>query len=240
MKIYEIFFYLCKMMYYRMIFRISLLLVVLLASGSFSGCRDRCACETMEEAPQAFLDYWYFPTGSWWVYALKDSAGVYDTVRVIEQSANDNDYCTAKGTFEPPCIKMYGTKLIHSNKIYFKNNNSNSIDLIGSSYIQNKWNISKISEITNLYGNEIYFQYPFEINSPFLSKSIPVSLDTLILNSSEIILAVHINLFMSSSADSINDRGWMKEVWFAPGIGMVKTRYTFNQVWELVDYHIEK
>lgn len=58
-----------------------LLLLPLLAS---SCKKDVPACETITDVPPAFLAYWQFPAGSWWVYQLAGSRpAVYDTVRAI-------------------------------------------------------------------------------------------------------------------------------------------------------------
>ena len=79
------------------------------------------ACTEIKQAPQEFLNCWYFPEGSWWEYQLKDSGGVYDKVTVIyqheeyyEPNSADVNHFGVK-----PCVKYYQTTWQHSNEKYY-------------------------------------------------------------------------------------------------------------------------
>ena len=88
----------------------SLIPVLLIA-----GCKEKEAvfprCSSVISAPQEFLDYWFMPKGSWWVYRLKGSnPAVYDTVRA--NLLHFAGFDPPASPFEP-CIMRYEMGLGH-------------------------------------------------------------------------------------------------------------------------------
>jgi hypothetical protein len=45
-------------------------------------CRQPKECTNIVKAPQPFLDYYYFPNGSYWVYRLESDSAVVYTVTI--------------------------------------------------------------------------------------------------------------------------------------------------------------
>ena len=60
---------------------LAFLAMILVACPKKNKCNPDC--DTVVDAPKEFLDYWFFNTGSYWVYKLADtSATILDTVKI--------------------------------------------------------------------------------------------------------------------------------------------------------------
>ena len=105
-------------MKYRSYFCLFILLLIILGIS----CKKSNDCETVPEVPKDYLDYWFFPVGSFWVYQLEDSLTVIDTLTVTyvdiyipepHELVDDagSDYFVA-------CRKHHRITLKHSNPIF--------------------------------------------------------------------------------------------------------------------------
>jgi hypothetical protein len=73
-------------------------------------------CESVEEAPQDFLDYWFFPEGSYYVYKLRGEER-HDTM-VVDHITDEyyQPYDHHSPTF--PCTRLYTLTGKHSDPFF--------------------------------------------------------------------------------------------------------------------------
>lgn len=224
-------------MKYRFYFCLFILLLIILGVS----CKKRNECETVPEVPKDYLDYWFFPVGSFWVYQLEDSLAVIDTLTVTyvdiyipepHELVDDapSDYYVA-------CRKHHRIFLKHSNPIF---NNGG-----GESGEERYWSTPLTKDINdyqllnhyccNPAGGRGLIRYPFVLDS----KSINVPghrggahfVDT---NSVVTPLQTFNNIIHIISPDQ-NQR----QYFLSKNVGLVKTIYSDSTEWVLIDYQLK-
>jgi len=204
-------------------------------------CNKNDECEVITQAPQEFLDYWFFPVGSWWVYKNQD--GEFDTVTCTIRESNFYTPDDANGLI--PCLYYYICYYKHSNKHYFPDTgmyNTHKIQGVSSNngiY----WNLLA-SNSNNYYYFEYFFKYPFNIRDTidYLKigsdkyLSIIEGNDSFTINNNKIYDVVRIFHFN----DKLEAKDYRKYIWIGINIGIIKVQYSFGDFWELLDYKINK
>ncbi|OFY65079.1 MAG: hypothetical protein A3H98_07825 [Bacteroidetes bacterium RIFCSPLOWO2_02_FULL_36_8] len=208
-----------------------LLLTFLLTLG-FS-CKKEPVCNP-SELTKEFLDYWFFPQGSWWVYQKKGAFGIMDSMfcySSTKEIAFDHD--------PELCDFFYKIFIQHSNEIFF-----NSPDNPGYDWFSNVpgFTLNPLISFSEVVpdsvllfpggggGGDIY-QYPLKIGNntgQFLFvDTFQVSDTQLMINYNKII---HIKSTYSDSS----------HIYLSKNIGVVKKVYPDSSVWILTKYFINK
>jgi len=91
-----------------------LLSFLILSSLVNYSCNKKC--HTIDELPHEYLSYWYFDVGSWWVYQLKDTINVYDTVTIVNKDAYNTSPKTNEAEFA--CSEYIKISVKHSNILF--------------------------------------------------------------------------------------------------------------------------
>ena len=195
-------------------------------------------CETIEQAPQAFLNYWYFPPGSWWVYRLQGDTAVTDTVRVdYHDSSYHKNSTHMRGVL--PCQWYYGHSLLHSNKEFFPDSGGyDGRESIDAQYIGNKsWALSHGASC-NLYPYEHFLHYPFVVGDIYAHSQRLISIDTLITPAGTFDSTLLITQQIEQQDSTL---GRIKrELYLSKGVGITKVKFTGPETWELISYHINR
>ena len=199
-------------------------------------------CKTVNESPQAFLDYFYFPEGSWWVYKLKGSnPAEYDTLKLTYRNKTYHQPAEAHGT--EPCAYVYSTYLMHSNQTYFFGTGGNlrgGEELFAKSSAINKWYIEWSTHAGPIPSPGALFFYPYKVGEQLTSKgAIIAKEDTLITPLQAFPNTVTILAPGYSPTDSMSE-DYLRRIYFSPKVGVVRADYSQNQIWELVNYHINR
>jgi len=204
-------------------------------------CNKNDECDVITQAPQEFLDYWFFPVGSWWVYRNQD--GEIDTVTCTIRESNFYTPEDAYGLI--PCLYYYRCFYDHSNKKYFPDvgmKNKHSIEGLSSNN-GIFWNL-----LASNYGSYYYFQYFFKypynigdtVNYKVISNKVRLTtiLDTnsLQIDSHQFYNVVNINYFHEGDKPDL----LYENIWLANEVGIVKISYYSGEYWELIDYKINK
>lgn len=223
------------------------ILILLLIGLTLQNCGNDCDadCTEIKEAPKEFLEYWYFPEGSWWVYQLQDSTKiVFDTI-VLRFSdryfETEKQECTDLSY--PPCISRYETLFTHSNLEYYpgKPDETESWFMLGHEdlYCQynpqnRKWYLLQVAGNRKLHSYETFVLYPYD------------TLDTYAYGGKLCGLNESYNFqgesFKSFSVckpiDPVGDRQIYHKMTFALGIGLVTITYDNEETWNLIDYDV--
>jgi|GEM_PF-6614802 len=203
-------------------------------------CNKNDECEVITQAPQEFLDYWFFPVGSWWVYRNKD--GEFDTVTCILKDSiyykpNDN-----YGLF--PCIYYYNCTFKHTNQEYYPSDYHYIYSRYNNPTYQNgKWLL--VAEGGNgYYFLNFFFRYQPKlmdtVNYYTVSNKVRLTqiTDTNVIN-------INGKTFYSTVGISNFHEGdkpdlLYENIWITKEIGIVKISYYNGNYWELIDYKINK
>jgi hypothetical protein len=215
--------------------RHTLLLLILSILFACKGDEPLPTCDSVEEAPKNFLDYWFFPEGSYYVYKLRGEER-YDTMRyyyVDEEYYEPYDHHST--TF--PCTKIYGVYANHSDP-FFLNEAGDSYFLFNTYKLDDtNWYLEQ-SGGTTFAAAEGLFIYPYiagesQINGNNLNiiDSLPLPID----NMDEVL---HIQKGIADTTKPFDP--WLTDIYFKKGIGMVRFDLSSQMFWELVDYHIEQ
>lgn len=192
-----------------------ILLSILMLSLS---CKKKC--ETINEAPEDFLNYWFFPNNSWWVYQRMDTTAViYDTAfatKYEERLVGDTK-----------CMWHYRIQRYHTY--------ADEFDQWISDGTYGSKRFLKIVLTKNATTFNFDIIYPFELGDDPIGIIDYTISEISILNTPagnfESILHLDINI----------DRKSIKtDLFLAPEVGVIKTIEPDSSVWELVDYHIEE
>ncbi len=215
-----------------------------------SACKDdddnsngRPKCQTVTHAPQEFLDYWFFPQGSWWVYKLKGSEpAVYDTVRNTGRHRAFFAQPYEEAGLAKHCEMFYVHDLVHYNKDYFKGYNEASNFLGGEGLrgwrMGDKWVIDQTWD-ANLPNENIFFFYPFSIGEMHMADNNWVS-DTNAVVTPNYTFHNSVGFFSGYGGNPDTSASPQRKIYFTKGVGITWRRYYNNQVWELVDYYINR
>ena len=208
-----------------------------------SGCRKTPAepaqCAQVQRAPAAFLAYWYFPKGSYWVYQKRGSQPVeVDTVTVIGTEVRVlQPGATTYGL--PTCTELYDLACWHSNRRYFPGTSSNSnyrgMEHFETQEESSQWFVSQSAE--NMY--DIGFMWSDlqrSIGQPIANTGLTL-LDTL----SVAVPAGRFSRSVHLRVDAFHDstRGsFVRSYHLTRGIGTTRRVYANLGTWELRSYYI--
>ena len=222
---------------------------LLLFGLSLQNCDKDCDanCTEIKEAPKEFLDYWYFPKGSWRVYQLEDSTqDVFDTLTIPRSSRffeTTIDGCSSQNRKYPPCISRYELYLLHSNNDYFPGNGipTSVWDGVGwealyCEYNPNngKWYLGQSAGTSKLHSYQVFVLYPFDTLHTYSYGGKLCGLD----ESYEFQGEEYISFSVCKQIDQVGDGLIYQKMTFAQGIGLVSITYDNEETWNLIDYQI--
>lgn len=218
------------------------LAVALLLAAALGACKkEPQECGKLTSAPQAFLDYWYFPKGSFWVYRLRGSNPiVYDTMRVTR---SDERHTTSYSDGDPiqPCIQNYQSYLTHSNTAYFPGTGR----LGGESFATDPlfhgedWVLNHGSDVRTLYQPQVGFIHPIRLGQQLLNRLTYVDTTAVATPAGTFRQSVHLVLDYVPRVDSLQ-ANWIRHLYRSRHVGMTKVVYTNNQTWELIAFAIKR
>ncbi|MEA3496382.1 MAG: hypothetical protein U9R42_10145 [Bacteroidota bacterium] len=172
---------------------------------------------------QEFLDYWYFPEGSWWVYQRTDTNAIIFDTAVVTKEINK---ITCLPHFSPYCIHDILLHISHSN-IHFKTSSDDPKALLTAFYPPNELTCDGNGTLYFWYGN--FFKTPFDLyyqGSVFeISDSLTITTPYGVLEN-----VISIQIFIEV----------IENVWLKKRLGFVKFQHYDGSIWELVDYFINK
>ena len=189
-------------------------------------------------APQEFLDYWFFPEGSWWVYTINDT--ILDSVVVKGISITPDE-------FGYPCETFYSMFAEHMNKDipledYFRFSEGHNFQGFNSGC----WYVNR--QPGNNYWGFLYpFKYPFKIGE--IIDGHWMKEDSLVTRISD---TNFIDIKAGRMYNTIHSTtGWYyntkevpyyaaTDVWFTKGVGITKIKYYYGMEIELLKYHINR
>jgi hypothetical protein len=190
---------------------------------------ERDKCEDTRYFEQEFLDYWYFPEGSWWVYKRIDtSADVYDTA-VVTQVRNPEiiedkvfvDYC-----YEYLCVAV-----THSYEGLSLNSNDKVLVSFCSDYPSHKVQMNSYYSDYFSYANILHYPFDmYKVPSEFYSFKENISLYTSNDTFYDVIKITDKTVYKKDTTTN--------HVWLKKDVGFVKYHHFDDSVWELVDYEI--
>lgn len=222
-------------------------LLRLLVAGimlSLPACKKQPAvteCPQITRAPQAFLDYWYFPKGSFWVYRLRGSNPVvYDTMRVTRADESHTTYYS-DGDASEPCIQNYQAYVTHSNMTYFPGTGKLGAEAFASDphFHGYDWVLSHFSDVKTLYSPEVGFGYPIRLGQKLLNRLTSVDTVAVATPAGTFRQSVHLVPDFGAMADSLQ-ANWIRHLYRSRHVGITKVVYTNNQTWELTYFTIKR
>ncbi len=217
-------------------------LAALLLAATLGACQKQPAeCPRLTRAPQAFLDYWYFPEGSTWVYQLRGaSPAVYDTMRVSSaRESHSTRY--SDGDNRVPCVQGYQVSITHSNRTYFPGANQPGTEYLASDPIFHgeDWVMNQLSSVGTLYSPEVGFGYPIRLGQKLLDRLTFVDTAAVVTPAGTFRHSVHLIPDYGSKVDS-TQRNWIRHIYYSRYVGVTKVVYTNNQIWELLTFTITR
>lgn len=228
------------MLYHSALIRI-FMVGVLMILGACGKQATVTECPQLTRAPQAFLDYWYFPEGSYWVYRLRGiNPAVYDTLRVVfAQESHLTQY--EDGNSRVPCVQGYQTALTHTNRTYFPGTGKLGTELLASdpAFYGQDWAVTHVSEVRTLYSPEVGFGYPIRLGQQLLSRLTFVDTSAVMTPAGTFRQSVHMVPDYGNKVDS-TAFNWIRHLYRSRYVGVTKIVYTNNQTWELVSFIIKR
>jgi hypothetical protein len=217
---------------------LSILKIIILFSLAVSLSTINYSCKNEGDDPnsetdtifhdQEFLDYWFFPKGSWWVYQRTDTnAIIYDTAIVVYEE----NYFQGSTYYTNTREQKTGIRIEHSND-YFKYPNSQIDSKAGQLLIA----AGEKNTLKSLNTKTPYFDYLYLLFYPFdrydeYKSFININLSVLLnLPYGKVEDAIMISIHLSQ----------INHVWMKKDIGIVKYHHFDDTVWELKDYFINK
>lgn len=210
-----------------------------------SGCRKTPAepaqCAQVQRAPAAFLAYWYFPKGSYWVYQKRGSQPVeVDTVTV--DGAETQVFQPGDPVrLLPTCTELPALTLQHSNRRYFRgfssNNGFRGLEILNGHAEGSEWFVRQSSE-ASLIPLGFLWSYPQRPIGQPIANTGPTLLDTLAVTvpAGSFYRSVHLRIpFLYDSANATN---YLYDYHLTHGIGYTRKVYANLGTWELRSYYI--
>ncbi|MBC6700264.1 hypothetical protein [Hymenobacter sp. BT190] len=197
-------------------------------------------CPQVGQAPQAFLNYWYFPEGSYWVYKQRGSVpAILDTVRAF--SVKKRLFKPGENTFGlPTCVEIYECNFSHSNRSFFRGlsslQNFTGFEHISSLYTGDEWGAQQATEAGNMYSPGLILSFPLPSPGTRLTAAGPMLLDTMAVTvpAGQFRHSLH---FAISFRDSTT-ANFLRRYQLSRGIGYTRLVYTQLGTWELIAYKI--
>ncbi len=203
----------------------------------FTTCRSeyelQCTDKNIVKVLPHAMDFFYFKTGSWWVYE-EETSGEKDSVWVgLHQTKTSNATVSKRDCHcgKGKCVEEFSTSFFSSNakgkSLYGFN--------IGSSLIEGEFTIMEGGNIyKNASGYRItYRDYKYDKESP--TYGIYEDLDSIVVNGKTYKDILH---HYYPKQDNIPD--WQHEAWYARNIYLVKFRLWDGTTWNLVKYNINQ
>jgi len=224
-------------MKYGFYFCLFILLLIILGIS----CKKRNECETVPEVPKDYLDYWFFPVGSFWVYQLEDSSSAIDTLTVtyVEVSISPKDMIDDGkdyiGGYRVACRKHHSIALTHSSLLFSSSNTGQGTEIYFST-IQSE-------DINDYYlngsdgcGPEYVFlrklvHFPFSVGEQIPDGAHFIDTNAVVTPLQTFNNVIHI----------IEPHGkpYKKHYYFSKKVGLVKTICPDSTVWILINYQIK-
>ena len=217
-------------------------LTLITAALHFQSCGPDCdaECPEIKAAPQEFLDYWFFPEGSWWVYQLVDEdTAIFDTIYTEggDQWAHE-ETPECNGGFAP-CRTNYQISFIHSNDLYFPNATQDGFETYRCEYSpgDNSWYLFHITGTNKLHSFSTFLKSPLQLNEAYYEDTYLCTVDgSLTFDGKN-----HTSLSVCNEEHAPPLNGlFLKKMSFAQGIGLYYMQYNNDETWELIDYHINQ
>ncbi len=201
-----------------------------------------CKEEELVEAPPEFLRYWYFPKGSWWVYQLQDTVGVYDTMRVVSDYKR---YCNRDGASDidcdqAPCTWMYSNTWEHSNDSYFRVGGGcpeKGTNYFSSYYFGSYWITQSSGRCFPSYVPEYPIKYPFIVGEKYMGNNQILSEETMTIAGEVFPKTIHIIPDYGGVIDTVQAY-FVKSIYLCPTVGVIKWQYSHSGTWELIAYDV--
>ena len=209
------------------------------------GCKKQTAieeCPQVAEAPREFLNYWFFPEGSYWVYRQRGSApAVYDTVRA--GAPQIRVFKPGQATYGlPTCVTLYEANFSHSNRTFFRGYSSlqNFMGFENMRSLNNSlaWGVQQSNEAGNVYSTGLVLTHPLPPLRGMLSATGPTLLDTTAVT----VPAGHFrrSLHFATLLFDSTSGSFLHHYYLARGVGYTRKVYTRLGTWELVAYKINR
>jgi len=222
-----------------------ILLLIVPFTTLLGGCKKQTVmeeCPQVAEAPQEFLNYWFFPEGSYWVYRQRGSApAVYDTVRAF--AAKTRVFKPGQATYGlPTCVALYEANFSHSNRTFFRGlsslQNFMGFENISSLNSGSAWGGQQTTNAGNLYSPGLFFAYPLPPPGTMLSPDGPLLLDTAAVTVpvGRFARSRHFAVFFRDSTVG----NYLRRFQLSRGVGYTRLVYTGIGTWELVAYKINR
>lgn len=201
-------------------------------------------CNYVEQAPREFLDYWFFPDGSYWVYRQRGSVpAVLDTVRTL--AAETRVFKPGQATYGlPTCVTLYEAHFSHSNRTFFRGYSSLQ-NFIGAEHVVSLnsgkgWGAQQSNEAGNIYSTGLILVHPLPQPGIMLSRLGPTLLDTLPVTvpAGRFLHSLHFaTAFIDSTTSGVN---FLRRFHLTRGVGYTSKVYTGIGTWDLVAYKINR
>jgi len=197
-------------------------------------------CAQVVQPPPAFLAYWFFPKGSYWVYRQRGSMpAVLDTVRV--ESTLTRIFQPGDVTYGlPTCTEVHEAHFSHSNRQFFRGysalDNYAGMEHLFCQGNGTTWAIQQSNEAGNIYSTGLVLAYPFSAPSTALATTGPTLLDT----SAVSVPAGYFRRsfqFATSFRDSTASN-FLRRYQLSSGVGYTRKIYSQIGTWELISYQI--
>ncbi len=209
------------------------------------------------EIEKGFLEYWFFPEGTYWVYQL-NGWEIYDTVSVIGTYAGYEDDPYA---FYQEAGNIYHVYTEHSNKEYIGDYyGSSSMKYKGYYHtICNTWMLDQIyNEFLPIRGNHFFFYYPYSFYSGKRCEEENINFEKHVVRDSFMMslpagdfhvvqIDTHTDYDQAENPSDVNPHNHQvtKDIYLSKGVGVVRwvthrNRGVDWQDWKLVDYYISE
>ena len=212
---------------------------LLTGSCQKTGRTEPANCPQVQQAPAAFLAYWYFPKGSYWVYQKRGSQPIeVDTVTVIGTEVRV--FQPGQTTYGlPTCTELYDLACWHSNRRafpgYSSNNGFRGLESFGSQEESGQWFVTQTTE--NMYDIGFLWSYPQRPVGQPIANTGPTLLDTIPVSVPAGTFQRSVHLRINAAHDSTKGP-FMHSYHLTRGIGYTRKVYAKLGTWELRSYYI--
>jgi hypothetical protein len=217
-----------------------LVAVVGLLAGACRKETPAAVCAQVATAPAAFLQHWYFPVGSYWVYHRLGSQPLQvDTLTVV--SAEQRVFQPGASTYgAPTCTNLYELVMWHSNRQVFRGYSSLD-DFRGQERLYSQeenghWFVSQVSE-SNLSPLGFLWSYPQRPVGAAIANGGPILLDTLPVHvpAGAFPRSAHLRIAYFRDSSRVD---YLYDYHLTQGIGYTRLRYANLGTWQLASFHI--
>ena len=212
---------------------------LLLAAGCHKSDNQPAECPQVQRAPAAFLAYWYFPKGSYWVYQKRGANPMeVDTVTVI--GTEMRLFQPRQNTYGlPTCTELYTLGAWHSNRRVFRGlsafNDFRGLESFESQEENGHWFVRQSTE--NLYDVDFMWSYPQRPVGQPIANTGPTLLDTIPVTVPAGRFPRSVHLRVTAFHDSTQG-AFLRSYHLTRGIGYTRKVYANLGIWELHSYYL--